>query len=691
MEGAGLRPALRFKMIHKEEAVTVSRLDDQQRITLRQSLIFSILITAGILTALCGRFSIGNVSALYPLASAPQPYFIWQHTGLLYLLLPLVVAGSFILLMAPGAISILLLRQARNLSEWLILGFGVSLLLMIGLGVGTKFITGASTPFIFITIWTIVVFCLLVILIVRARSGADQRWPMEGRSDRRRLIWIALMIYAVVVAFLPKIFWEDFNLDGIEAFEFGRSLSSHFLPHWEIFDNVFGTYANFFLFAYPNHWFLSLFGPFEATARLPYVLYLLLTFAALVLFIEAGKSSKLGWREEGTVWLALIAFTIVQAFSTNYEPFFADLAETAAPDLLQIVCFLSACYALFSRRLRWFRLFAWMVFAAGPGGLLLLVSLGAAVILSRMPEKRELLKEVGVILFLCGVVTLLYETLYINMFLGGVNDQFSMKNLLRRLYPPTVTEFVRWNALLFPSGILPALSLVTVRKRDQPEWVISIVTILYFGAIYIQAWTSLHQFTAVMILPLVVFWRLFLDSSVTRRRWIYPTVLFTTLLSFIFSLPPHFQINQATREFGIVTVYEVGNYDHDYETTLRGGTSLYALFPQDYRINYPNQIWGTDHRVLIYYATRPKPKGTVLNYFVQPASESPPPEASVVQSTDGVVVYVRDFSLWEKHRERQYPQVPGSPLYEPILSRTYQFFREHVAKKSFHPLKPVNN
>ena len=193
MEGAGLRPALRFKMIHKEEAVTVSRLDDQQRITLRQSLIFSILITAGILTALCGRFSIGNVSALYPLASAPQPYFIWQHTGLLYLLLPLVVAGSFVLLMAPGAISILLLRRSRNLIGMVDPRVRSFVAVDDRSWSGNKIHNdGASAPRIFITIWTITVFFLLTVLITRIRSGADLHWPMEGKSDRRRLIWIFL-------------------------------------------------------------------------------------------------------------------------------------------------------------------------------------------------------------------------------------------------------------------------------------------------------------------------------------------------------------------------------------------------------------------------------------------------------------------------------------------------------------------
>ena len=494
-----------------------------------------------------------------------------------------------------------------------------------------------------------------------------------------------------MIALLPKIFWEDFNIDGIEAFEFGRSLSSHLLPHGEIYENVFGTYANFFLFAYPNYWFISLFGPFEASARLPYLLYLLPAFAALVLLIEIGKPLKLGWKEEGVVWLALIVFTVVQAFSTNYEPFFADLAETAAPDLLQIACFLSACYMLFCRRFRWFRVIALMVFAAGPGGLLLLGALTGAMILSRMPERQRQIKEVCLVLLLCCIATVLYEVLYIHVILGGVDGQFTMKNMLKRLYPPTFTELIRWNALLIPSGILPALSLLAVRKRDQPEWIISIITLMYFCVIYLQAWASLHQFTAVMILPLIVFWRLFLDSPGSRQRWMYPAIIVTTIFSLVCSLPQHFQINQATREFGIFTEYEIGDYDNAYESSLKGGSSLYALLPIAYRMDYPNQVWGTDHRVWIYYSTRPKPKGIVPNYFVLPATQSPPVNTKAVHAANGVVLSVRDFNLWKKHRNRKYPQVSGSPLYEPMLAHTYQFFREHSAKKSVNRPKPVSD
>src|SRR5262249_22076269 len=146
-------------------------------------------------------------------------------------------------------------------------------------------------------------------------------------QDARRLLWILGAALLAVAVLLPKIFWENFNLDGIEAFEFGRSLSTHLLPYWEIQDWVFGFYHNFVVFAYPNHWFITLFGPYEAAARLPFVLYLVVLFATLLLLIERGATRPLTGLEEAALWLGLALYTVVQTYNTNYEPFFADLAE----------------------------------------------------------------------------------------------------------------------------------------------------------------------------------------------------------------------------------------------------------------------------------------------------------------------------------------------------------------------------
>jgi hypothetical protein len=277
-------------------------------------------------------------------------------------------------------------------------------------------------------------------------------------------------------------------------------------------------------------------------------------------------------------------------------------------------------------------------------------------------------------------MSLAYAALYNPLVVGGVNDQFSAKNLLRRLYPPTVTEFVRFNALLFPSGVLPALALCAVRRQDRVAWISAGVTLIYFGVLYLQAWTALHQFTPVMVLPLLVFWRLYMTTSQRLQGWLLATVTATTVVCLVLSLPRHFQINQAVRQFGQATAYQIGNYEHDYERAVHAGASLYALLPGDYRWQYPEQPWGADPNSWIYYATRAKSPDTAVNYVVQAATEPAPPETTQVLSHDGIAVYVRDLEAWQRDRERVLPRVVISALYEPILRRTYAFFRAYVAR-----------
>ena len=488
-------------------------------------------------------------------------------------------------------------------------------------------------------------------------------------------------VLLLVVLLLPKIFWENFNLDGIEAFEYGRSLSSNILPHWEIFPGVFGFFSNFWLFSYPNHWFLTLLGPFEAAARLPFLLYIGLLFSVLVLLIGDGRGQRLSWKEELVLWLGLALYTVVQAYNTTYEPFYADLAESAATDTLGLLVFLAAVYSLWSGRVKWFVAFALMTYFAVPGGLLLLLMLGAFTWLARPPQwRRQLNLAVGVVVACIGI-GLIYEHVYAPIAFGDAASQLSSTNLLRRLFPPTFTEWVRFSALLFPCGLLPAGALFLARRSsDWRSWILAGVTMGYFGLLYFQVWLGLHQFTPVMVLPMVVFWRLYLGWKQKVKQWALPALAISSIFLLFLSMPQHFQINLAIREFGQATEYLIGDYQQDYQTAAAGSSSFYALVAADYRLNYPNQAWGADEYTWIYYATQKKPAGTEINYLVQGIDEPTPAGFTQVSTVDGYAVYVKDLQKWERDRAINIPRVVVSPLYEPILRRTYQFFREYTEK-----------
>jgi len=634
----------------------------------------------GCLPAIWSRGVIERTSSLYHLAAAANPYFQPSHGWLLYAVTPLVAVSAFLFYLAPGGLLVLLFWRVKSAAEWIVLAFGTSILLSFILGTAVKLAGMALTPGLTLWPWAGAAGLAYAGLLFRPRQIASPMFEVPWREARRALS-MAAAAAAAVAALVPKIFWESFNIDGIEAFEFGRSLGTHLFPFFELSEGLFGFYRNFVLFSYPNHWFLSLFGPIEASVRFPYVLYIIVVFAALLLLIEKGARRALRATEEAAIWLALACYTAVQVFNATYEPFYADVAESSATDTLILACFLPACFALWSQWRFWFWLFALFALLSSPGSLLLFLGLAGAIILARRENWRELLTPLAALLLTWAVITVVYEYFYGIKLLGGVNDQFSMKNMLRRLYPPTLTEWFRWNALLFPSGLLPALFLPAIRRADTIGWSLAVVTAAYFGVLYIQTWTSLHQFTPVMILPLVVFWRMYLGYTERTQRWLLPAAAGCAAISLALSLPRDFGINLAAREFGYATAYRVGDYEAGYPEAVRKGGALKALLPEDYRMRYPKQPWGTDPNVWIYYAMREKPPGTAINYVVQPKPDPAPVGASKILDENGVAVYVYDRAVWQRERDRKLVQVTQSPLYEPILRRTFKFFRDYTAQR----------
>jgi hypothetical protein len=643
--------------------------------------LFAALL-AGSLPALLGRGVPAQVAALWPLSQSPTPYFIPAQAGLLYGLAPLVVVSSFLLFLAPGALLALAFQPLKNAAEWFVYAFGVSVLLVMALSTAAKIMFGPPlTAAGLLSFWLGAALLAFALLLARLRRGAVIHWPLAYPTDRRRLLWLAAAVFAGTILLLPKLFWENFNLDGTEALEFSRSLTYRLWPYGEIGDGLFGFFYNFVIFAFPNHWFITLFGPLEAAVRLPFLLYLAGLFAVLLLLAELESPRPMAPADEALLWLGLAAFTVVQAFSASYEPFYTDLAEPAATDALWLLAFLAAVYTLWTNHRSWFFIFGLMSFTASLGGGLLLAALIGPIWLSGSPRRLAWLKAIGGVLLLCAVVVLAYELLYSRLLLAGFESQFSAKNALRRLFPPVFTQFVRFNALLFPGGLLPALSLLAVRRKEALSFTLAAVTAIYFGVMYLQVWTSLHQFTPVMVLPLAVFWRLTLHRWPRWRPWLLPTLAVTTALALYLSLPPHFQINQTVRRFGQATAFAMGNYERDYPSAVAGGRAFYALLPKDYRLDYPTQAWGSDAASLLYYAHQPKPPGAAINYIIQPQTAPPPNYAVWVGAVDGVAVFVVDQAQWQRDLSPNFPRVSQSALYEPIYHRTYAFFRQFAQNK----------
>lgn len=638
----------------------------------------TVLAFLATIPALIAPELVSGLAMRWELAIGPSPFFLPDEALQLYVLAPAVTLSAFVLFLLPGVLLVRALRDPGDAMALTVLGFGTSLLLLIVLGTTTKLVTGVPLDRnVFIAEWITVALLAALAGVFLRREPPYTAHEAGPPPVARRVVWLFAIAWAGMAALAPKVHWENLSVDGIEALEFGRSLTNHVLPYWDVHSGSFGFYRNFVLFAWPDHFFINLFGPVEAAVRLPIMLFFAVLFAVLVLLIEHQRRRRLGAKEEMALALAIGLFAVVQAFNTNYEPFFADLAETAATDTIWVICFLAAVWALWTERIAWFWIFGLMNYASSPGGMFLLLALSVAVLSLADEDRSEKLPAVLGLVIACVLITAAYELLYVRFVLQGASDQFSSVNMVRRLLPPTLTEWSRLNTLVFATGVVPALTLFAARRRDGLAWCMAVVTVIYFGVVYVQVWASVHQFTPAMVMPLVVFWRLYLNATSRLRTALLPLNMTLVVFCVVLSLPRHDRINVAARQVGAATDYRIADYETAYLDAARGSHAVYWLFPEDYRLEYPEQPWGTDRYAWLYYATLPKPEGTAIAYVIQDPTLSAPAGGTLAGSDSVAAAWVVDQEIWQQHREPEVPRVVTSPLYEPILRSMFRFFREY--------------
>ena len=249
----------------------------QDSISLKLLLRLGAVTILAWLPALIGHPVVGRVASLAALAESPHPYFVPQHTALLYVWTPLVVASACILFMSPGLFLALALGAGQTVGRWVLSGLALSLVVLTpvvalaGMALGDS-LRGRA----FAVLVAACALGCLAVLAWRQRRGAALAWPFaEPHAAATALSMVAVPVL-VLVTLLPKFFWENFNGDGAHAFETTRLLLFQPLPFW---DSQAGAIASFpgmtsMLFAFPAAWFVRLFGEVEVSARLPYLLVL---------------------------------------------------------------------------------------------------------------------------------------------------------------------------------------------------------------------------------------------------------------------------------------------------------------------------------------------------------------------------------------------------------------------------------
>jgi len=618
-----------------------------------------------------GRHTIDRIVVDYSHQLPAHPYFHPADGGRLYVIAPLVVCSSLALVLWPGIFATLAAGRARRWTELLVWSFGASYVLLFLGGSAAKVLLegplAAGGFFVTCGLTAAVGWSALAYRVFRGERVAS---PFSTRRDLRRLGWTIALPCGFMLATIPVFFWQDMHDDGFEALELGRSLSTHMLPRFPTAEGIFSIGGGMLPMAYPVGWFVQMFGPLEVSARLPLLLYLAVLFCLLIEMIEWRSPRELGPLTEAAVCLAVTGYAVTMGFSASYDPYFADLAAPAAFETLTVVSILSALYFLWTGRTSWFLFFAVLSFLCRPTGLLVL-GFAALATLVTMPERRRAwLVRIAAAIGLCIVVTLVYNRFHLTPNVEGGSVGFPLQSILGRFRFLRFGDLGRFVWVALPVGVLPFLSLFALKRQDAYSRFVTVIAACYFAVFYFPAFVALHHFVPVMILPLIVFWRSWLnweaDGALSGRfRSIaLATVLAIAAVSLALSLPRHFEINRTVRTIGEKLDFRIGDYETTHREQVRHAQLLFRLIPPDWEVEDPSRELVTGYSSLIYYATRPKRSETRINYVVQPVAAPVDPDLSLIGDDGTAALYVRDQEEWEADRMQSLRTDYRSPLYD---------------------------
>ncbi|MBL8961112.1 MAG: hypothetical protein JNJ98_14750 [Gemmatimonadetes bacterium] len=576
-----------------------------------------------------------------------------------WLVVPVVALSSVILVMAPGLLAALALRRTRSLAQWLVDG---CLLSVVGVSVASglaQALVGEALRGRGYASFVLGMGLLAGGWVMRRRHTPDPAWaPAAGRA----LIALGIAWWVACLLLLPKLLWESFNGDGAHAWESSRRLLHHPLPFWPV---DAGPVAGFpgltsMLYAFPNAWFLRLFGEVEFAARVPFLLYLVVLWAAVrrlgaVLLPDRAmpRSAELG------LALSLVAYLLAMAFSASYSPYSADIALPATQDTLLVIAVLGVMTAAIERDRLWLFLCTFLTYISLPSGLLLIgFWLVARVLVERPVPWRELAWGGGALLAAMGLAATIGR---VGVALGGPapGGEYGIVGILRYFAFVQFTDLARLRYVAIPAGVLPVLLLTRWRHMDQLGRALVLVTVAYFGFFYVQAHVSLHHFVPAMVLPMVVAWRQVQQSSASA--WVAPAWAGGAALAAVLAFPlGRTAIHHDGREVGARVLVRVPGYAAAEAAPMRAGTLLDRLFPYDWDATVPASYGGSP-LVWSHYARHDGAPGPETNYIVQPDT-MPVPDGFALAGRDsaGAVVLVRSDSLLAVDRARRPPTPAGS-------------------------------
>lgn len=661
---------------------------------LRRAVATWLVLSAGGCAALLAPPVVEGFDALGRRVDMASPYFPGFEPGLVWGLLPLALAGSFALLLGPGLVLALGLGGAATFSRWIVSGFGLSLAAVSVPAAAVQAILGRPLAGAE-SVATVVATGAAALLFTawRLRRGRRLPWPVAGSRDFAHALALAVVPAVLAAALAPKIFWEDFNGDGIHAFGACRLLLRGPVPFWP----EGSGYMTFFpgtgdcLFTWPVSWFLRLFGENESGARLPYFLFLAVLQAAVVAIAERPDRPPPGGRAHALIWLSLVSYTLVAGYSATYDPWCADFALPATQDTLFMICVLAAFGAFFDGRPAALGVWTFLATLASAGAAPVLLALVPAAVLGCRPRPwRRIAWFLACFAAAAAAGRFLPRALAVAGLPvpGGEHD---VGNLLERFKYVWLLDLKRWLWLLVPAGLYPIAVVRDFRRADDATRVLLLVTLQVFALYYGMAFVSLHYFVPVMILPLAAFWRHHRVAGWRRPGLATAACGVAALAAVAAGLPGTTSIYRGNREAGRhFDLSRLPGREEMRPEYTRGIEILEKVLPKDAHPDVPERGFGGAPQAWAWYAgERGGPDPATRAVAVVPEGAPAPAGAELLATDGGVSIHIRDPAAVESLRRVKPAGSPGRWLYAVPRDILFQRREEALQRRGLFAVKKV--
>lgn len=578
-------------------------------------LVSTYLAAAGAL--LCGPVTL-QMSAIRDGLDAASALSPVTPPMLAYLLVPVAVLSSLWLVLTPGLLLATAFLRSTTLGHWLLHGLALSVVVV---SIGTESVEamlgGPLRGAGFIGVVVALATAAGAAALARRRHAWTGRAP--GTSWIAELSIAATLVVVVLVALLPKFFFEAFNGDGAHTFEATRLLMHRAVA---FFDATAGGISGFpgmnsVLFVYPGAWFMRLFGETEAAVRLPFLLYLGV-LGPVVLTTASSGARRPTLKDAGLVAASLGVFAVVMSYSATYDPYCADIALPATQDTLFLVLLLGFVTATLEHRLAGVAaLTALAVLCSQAAVAMTAFWLVARWLVDRQARPRVVRQALAAA---AAVVTVsLFPLLLTAAGTPAPGGEHGLLDLLRKFVTLQATDLRRVVFVFAAVGAYPALALLRLRRRDPVVDALALFLAASFLLYYLMAYYSLHYFVPAMVLSLVLFWRSVLAPGAERPGWMVPVAAVMAAGALYVSLPVESGIYTTTRDVGRrIDVTAVPGYDTMQSEAFPNADVLAELFEKDFAPDVPDRAYGGSPLAWHIYAERARNDGAAKDYVLAP-------------------------------------------------------------------------